>query len=79
MLIHNFDPVFIDFGVIEIKWYSLAYIFGVFLGWIYVKRIISKLKKNKLEYKPIEQSEFDDFLVYLVSNISLPLNLILKW
>ena len=71
MLIHNFDPVFIDFGVIEIKWYSLAYIFGVFLGWIYVKRIISKLKKNKLEYKPIEQSEFDDFLVYLVIGIIL--------
>ena len=49
MLIHNFDPVFIDFGVIEIKWYSLAYIFGVFLGWIYVKRIISKLSMQVVQ------------------------------
>ena len=39
-MIHNFDPVLIDFGVIQIRWYSLAYIFGILIGWWYGKVII---------------------------------------
>jgi len=71
MLIHNFDPVFIDFGAIEIRWYSLAYIFGIILGWMYIKRIISKLEKSEHGHISIKQTEFDDFLIYLVVGIIL--------
>ena len=46
MLIHNIDPVAINFFTFEIRWYSLAYIFGILLGWYYAKKIISKLKSN---------------------------------
>ena len=30
------DPVRFAFGPIAIRWYSLAYIFGLILGWLYM-------------------------------------------
>ena len=44
MFVHNLDPVFIDLGIISIRWYSLAYILGIILGWWVGKKIILRLK-----------------------------------
>ena len=30
-----FDPVALDLGVFEIRWYALAYLAGFILGWAY--------------------------------------------
>ena len=43
MFINNFDPVAIHIFSIEIRWYSLAYIFGLLVGWILSKKILSKI------------------------------------
>ena len=32
-----FDPVAVQIGPIAIRWYALAYIAGLMLGWRYVK------------------------------------------
>ena len=42
MFIHNLNPIIINFGFIEIRWYSLAYIAGIFLGFYYAKYLIIK-------------------------------------
>ena len=47
MIVHNLDPVFFDFGFIQIRWYSLAYIFGILIGWLYGKKIL-KNKSHKI-------------------------------
>jgi len=39
MIVHNFSPTMIDLGVFQIRWYSVAYILGIILGWIYAKKI----------------------------------------
>ena len=64
MFTHNLDPILFDFGFIAIRWYSLAYIFGILFGWWYGKRIIAEkiqlLNSNfKIEY-------FDDLITYLI-------------
>ncbi|MDC0216359.1 prolipoprotein diacylglyceryl transferase, partial [Candidatus Pelagibacter sp.] len=61
MFINNFDPVAISIFSLEIRWYSLAYIFGIVLGWIYCKKILIKDKKI---YKL-----FDDLISYLIIGI----------
>ena len=33
------DPVLIAFGPFAIRWYALAYIAGIFVGWWYAKRL----------------------------------------
>ena len=38
MFINNFDPVAIEILTFEIRWYSLAYITGILIGWILSKR-----------------------------------------
>ena len=46
MFTHNLDPVLIDLGFMAIRWYSLAYILGILIGWWLGKKIIiEKLKK----------------------------------
>ena len=39
MFINNFDPVALEIFSFEIRWYSLAYIFGIILGWILAKNL----------------------------------------
>ena len=63
MFINNFDPVAIQIFSIEIRWYSLAYIFGILIGWILAKRIF--ISDSKLREK------FDDFVTYLIIGIIL--------
>ena len=46
MIVHNFDPVFIDLGVFQIRWYSIAYIVGIILGWIYAIKIIKEMVRK---------------------------------
>ena len=71
MIVHNFDPVLIDFGLFQIRWYSMAYILGIVLGWIYAIKIIKIASKNKYGYEPIKTSDFDDLIIYLVLGIVL--------
>ena len=47
MIVHNFDPIFIDLGVFQIRWYSIAYILGIVIGWMYATKIIKVTIINK--------------------------------
>ena len=69
MYVHNLDPVFIDLGIISIRWYSLAYIIGIILGWWVGKKIILRLKIQ--QNINISLSKFDDLITYLVISIIL--------
>ncbi len=63
MFINNFDPVALEIFSLEIRWYSLAYIFGIIFGWILAK----KLFIQDIEVK----NKFDDYLTYLIIGIIL--------
>ena len=41
MLIHSLDPIIFKIGFITIRWYSLAYILGILIGWWLGKKIIT--------------------------------------
>ena len=58
MFINNFDPVAIELLSFEIKWYSLAYIAGILIGWILSKKFLI----SKFEIK----EKFDDYITYLI-------------
>ena len=61
MFINNFDPVAFQILSLEIRWYSLAYIIGIILGWAYCKK---KLIKNQHIL-----GIFDDFITYLIIGV----------
>jgi len=61
MFINNLNPVAFQIFSFEIRWYSLAYIFGILIGWLYCKKkLINDDKLNRL---------FDDLLSYLILGI----------
>ncbi len=67
MYIHNLNPVIFDFGILSLKWYSLAYLIGIIFGWWYGKKII--LLINERSEKKIELNLFDDFITYVILSI----------
>ena len=71
MIVHNFDPVLVDLGLFQIRWYSLAYIFGIVIGWVYAIKIIKFIARNTHNFNPIKKSHFDNLIVYLVLGIIL--------
>ena len=69
MIVHNFDPVLIDLGFFQVRWYSIAYILGIFIGWVYANKIIKLTTINKYNFVQIKISHFNDLIVYLVIGI----------
>ena len=59
MFIHNLDPVLIDFGFISIRWYSLAYIFGI-IDWMVV------WKKNNTQHIFISNNYKFDLKILMI-------------
>ncbi len=67
MFTHNLDPIIVEFGFITLRWYSLAYIIGILVGWWYGKKIINYNIRNKDSY--FNLNNFDDLIAYLVLSI----------
>ncbi len=61
MFTNNFDPVAFELYSLSIRWYSLAYIFGIIFGWIYCKKIL--IKNENI------QKLFEDYISYLIVGI----------
>ena len=61
MFTNNFNPVAFQIFSLEIRWYSLAYIVGISLGWLYCKKKLIK-DQDILDM-------FDDYITYLIVGI----------
>ena len=65
-----FDPVLVHIGPLAIRWYALAYIFGILLGWWYARAIIRW--DNAWGGKaPLTVLDFDDFILWVTLGIIL--------
>ena len=66
LLIHpSINPVIVSFGVIQIRWYSIAYVLGFLLGIYLIKQI------NQGYQKRIKNKQIDDFFIWSVIGIIL--------
>ena len=59
----SIDPVIFSFGFIDIRWYSLAYIFGLIFGLILIKRL------NRIKGNLISINQLDNFFIWAVIGI----------
>ncbi|MEY2928238.1 MAG: hypothetical protein RL367_2715 [Pseudomonadota bacterium] len=59
------DPVIFHIGFFSLRWYSLAYITGIILGWWYLTRLIAK------PGAPMAKRHVDDFVFYATLGIIL--------
>jgi phosphatidylglycerol:prolipoprotein diacylglycerol transferase len=65
-----FDPVIVSFGPFAIRWYALAYIGGILLGWLYARALIraGQLWGGK---PPLTLDDIDDFILWVTLGIIL--------
>src|SRR5512139_2131790 len=65
-----FDPVLVSIGPFAIRWYALAYIVGILLGWLYARAII----RNEALWggaAPMTLTDYDDFVIWVTLGIIL--------
>jgi phosphatidylglycerol:prolipoprotein diacylglycerol transferase len=66
----NFDPVLVTIGPLAIRWYALAYIIGILLGWLYARALIRN-ERNWGGPAPLTVVDFDDFILWVTLGIIL--------
>jgi len=64
------DPVLVSIGPIAIRWYALAYIVGILLGWLYARAVVARpaLWGGKA---PMTVADYDDFVLWVTLGIIL--------
>jgi phosphatidylglycerol:prolipoprotein diacylglycerol transferase len=64
------DPVLVSIGPFAIRWYALAYIAGILLGWLYARRLIANAQLWGGE-PPMTVADYDDFVLWVTLGIIL--------
>ena len=65
-----FDPVAIAIGPFAIRWYALAYIGGIVIGWLYA-RVLIRSERLWGGPAPITLVQLDDFILWVTLGIIL--------
>ena len=65
----HFDPVLVQIGPFAIRWYALAYIAGILLGWRYAIAMIRNPKLWAFRGPAATPLEFDDLIFWLTLGI----------
>jgi phosphatidylglycerol---prolipoprotein diacylglyceryl transferase len=65
-----FDPIAISIGPFAVRWYALAYIVGIVLGWVYARAIL-RSEKPWGGPAPISVVQFDDYVLWVTLGIIL--------
>jgi phosphatidylglycerol:prolipoprotein diacylglycerol transferase len=59
----DIDPVLFSIGIFSIRWYALAYIGGILLGWVFLRRLVTSPDD------PVGRPPLDDLLNYGIIGI----------
>ena len=65
----QFDPVALAIGPISVKWYGLAYMAGLLLGWLYIRRLLDQPQLWRDDRPPFLISKVDDLLLYVTVGV----------
>ena len=69
MVFPDFDPVIFQIGPVAIRWYALAYVAGILIGWAYVGR----LARNEALWGPrapvANRDQIDDLVLWVTIGI----------
>src|SRR5579864_1940900 len=66
----SFNPIAVHIGPLAIRWYALAYIAGILIGWLYARTIV---RSNKLWGGPAPMTlvDCDEFILWLTLGVIL--------
>jgi phosphatidylglycerol:prolipoprotein diacylglycerol transferase len=65
----NFDPVLLQIGPFAIRWYALAYVATILLGWRYVVANVRNAKLWTHRPPPANAEQIDDLILWLTLGV----------
>jgi phosphatidylglycerol:prolipoprotein diacylglycerol transferase len=65
------DPVAFEIGPFAVKWYGLAYMAGLLLGWLYIRRLLHEPALWPQGRVPFSPAKVDDLLLYMTLGVLL--------
>jgi len=72
------DPVWFHLGPLPIRWYALAYLAGIILGWYYIARLIGMPQLWQARdgastglQPPLDKAKLDDFVSWIILGVIL--------
>lgn len=67
----DFDPVLVQIGPIAIRWYALAYVAGILLGWRYVAGLVKNQALWGPRGAPATPVQIDDLILWITLGVIL--------
>jgi len=67
----EFDPVLFSIGPLDIRWYALAYVAGIVLGWWYAARLVKANAVWQPGKPPVTTVQLDDLILWITLGIIL--------
>ena len=65
----NIDPVLVQIGPLAIRWYALAYVAAILLGWRYIVRIVRNPSLWAYRPPPATDLQIDDLILWLTLGV----------
>ncbi len=65
----DIDPIALQLGPLAIRWYGLAYLTGILLGWYYARRLAGNAAIWGGRPAPMTAADLDDFLLWAALGI----------
>src|ERR1700736_37723 len=64
------NPILVQIGPLAIRWYALAYIAGILIGWFYARAIV---RSDRLwgGRAPLSVADLDDFILWVTLGVIL--------
>lgn len=69
MIFPDFDPVLVHLGPLAIRWYALAYVAGILLGWRYGVGLTRDQRLWRSAQPTATDKQIDDFVLWLTLGI----------
>ncbi len=71
MIFPEFDPVIFNIGPLPLRWYALAYVLGIVLGWWYAAQLAKRERLWAPRKPPVTALQLDDLVLWITVGIIL--------
>jgi phosphatidylglycerol:prolipoprotein diacylglycerol transferase len=65
----DFDPILVHVGPLAIRWYALAYVAGILLGWRYAVAMVRDARLWTYRPAPIGPEQLDDLVLWITLGV----------
>lgn len=69
MIFPEFDPILIQIGPLPIRWYALAYVAGILLGWRYAVMLARRESLWSPRNPPVSGVQIDDLVLWITLGV----------